>query len=573
MKEAPKKEKQSDKKAEDKTASQNLQELKSAVPAPDKDPKAEVIKTPDSIPKEDVPKDKSSEVKDVKKSDADKEGKDSSIELLFEVISRLRLTLDKNVSITFGSSTAPVTSLKGRGSYPITVIKEVKKCLSVWYDQVNDQRYMINSCEDRISFSDVTTFISAVISDFRKEVVLSMTILKEPDRLSIYRNDRCYDPDKMGFPIADAIKGGLVDDRLRAVLNGLLQGEPNQGGPSAFCSSRTFDYRPRACSRENLLIYSINNGQRFLDQRREALRMHNRALGLQEPDIRYLNAFETLYPSYPPNAFAGILDAMPKASYVARYEMVTSVSGFSARLSPLPAGEIMKSASANAVKASWLSDIVSTSYNDEMAPEIAAFFASLITPGQILLEVDFSDFPESAIEMRAIFAVGSYLLMMYNSNSTFVNMTRNSMEDIQRAIVRLGIHSGVFRQTDVNGEWPLDNVAYQRTPINDLDGFRVIGGNAGINQEGLWRPNDELAQVFLDTGRRINYAINYDNFKKYKREIHGPDVWSVFQAAQEKEPREYECSATVIGSKKEQCFSGWLQLRFTMARKRSMRLL
>lgn len=52
---------------------------------------------------------------------------------------------------------------------------------------------------------------------------------------------------------------------------------------------------------------------------------------------------------------------------------MTSISGFSATLSPIPTGDLMKSAGANATKASWLSDITTTSYHEDMTPEIAGF--------------------------------------------------------------------------------------------------------------------------------------------------------------------------------------------------------
>lgn len=84
---------------------------------------------------------------------------------------------------------------------------------------------------------------------------------------------------------------------------------------------------------------------------REAVAIHNTALGLQDPDVRNLGGFETLNPTYEFNAFQGILDAMPRGGYVLRYETVTAISGFSATLSPIPTGDLMKSAGASTTKA------------------------------------------------------------------------------------------------------------------------------------------------------------------------------------------------------------------------------
>lgn len=120
--------------------------------------------------------------------------------------------------------------------------------------------------------------------------------------------------------------------------------------------------------------------------------------------------------------------------------------------------------------------------------------------------------------------------MLYNSESTFVNCTSDSIISAQRAIVRLGLQNNVFKQVAARGAWPLDDVEYMNGPIHDLDGLRVIDGRAGINQAGYRYAEDGLVRLFPNCGRRINYAIEYDDYRTYDREVHGTNMWSVYQA-------------------------------------------
>lgn len=481
-------------------------------------------------------------VEDVNKSESEKKAPDtkesvkttsekvSGIEVLFEVISRLRIVLDKTVNVAFGSKVVPLSSFMDKGTLVIKIIESVNGHLTVWYDDNNDRRYILTSCKDKITFSNINEFVSAVISDYRGECASSMNVLMEPERESVLQNSRCYKPEALGFPFSDAIKLGLIDDRYRAALNNLLQGREIPDGNPSFISTSVFEYVRRGEVRDRIIHYALGNSERVVNLYREAVCIHNAALGLQDPDIRNLGGFETLNPTYEFNSFQGILDAMPRGGYVLRYETVTAISGFSATLSPIPTGDLMKSAGASATKASWISDITTNSYHDDMGPEIAGFFASLIVPGEVIFDLDLSDIPESAIELRAIAALGSFFFTLFNSNSTFVNSTAESIITAQRAIVRLGLQNGVFKQVMARGAWPLDDVEYQHGPINDLNGLRVIDGRAGINQAGYQYAADGMVRLFPNCGRRINYAINYDDYRAYSNEVHGTNMWSVYSA-------------------------------------------
>nr|DAZ85692.1 TPA_asm: VP3 [Aedes orbi-like virus] len=453
----------------------------------------------------------------------------SSLMQIFEVISKLRLTLDKTVNIVFASPSSPLPSLKDRGTYPIKIIEKVDIGLSEWRDEPNDVRYIITEYGDKIEFNNITSLMTAIIRDYRVESQLALTAMKEPKRKLIHGVDRVYDPDSMGFPFSE-LREGMINDRYRVILSELFAGAAVPNAPAHFSRSRVFDYPPRAQTRQNVITHAIGNSGVINNLKMQAVGFSNASLGLQNPDVKHLTNFETVLPTYPFNAFSGILDAMPSAAYIARYEIVTEISGFSISLDPISAGDLLKSAGANATRATWLSDLTSTSYRDEMSPEITGLFASLVVPGEVLIELDFSDIPDNAIELRGIASMGAYLFGMYDENSTFINMSRTSIITIQRGIVRLGLQNNVFRQSRIGGEWPLDDVDYANGPIQDLDGFRVIDGVAGINQGGRFQPNDALANLFPGCGNRINYAIDMDDRRQFDNEVHGCDQWPIFIA-------------------------------------------
>lgn len=182
----------------------------------------------------------------------------SSLTQIFEIISKLRLTLDKTINIVFASPTSPLPSLKDQGTYPIEIIEKIDIGLSEWRDEPNDVRYIITLYGDKIAFDDVITFISAIIEDYRRESRLSLTAIKEPKTKSIYRGDLVYNPDSMGFPYLE-LRDGLLDDRYRIVLNQLLAGAIVPNIPNHFVRSRVFDYPPRALTRQNIITHAIGN--------------------------------------------------------------------------------------------------------------------------------------------------------------------------------------------------------------------------------------------------------------------------------------------------------------------------
>lgn len=285
----------------------------------------------DIVKKEDDPKDVKDEKKEAEKETSESEKKEagvvkdtkpttseknSGIEVLFEVISRLRIVLDRTVNVSFGAKVIPLSSFMDKGVLPVTLIDQIDGDLAVWYDEINDQRYILTTCKDKITFTSIEEFVSAVISDFRRECKLSTSVLKEPDRLSVFQNSRCYNPEKMGFPFNEAIRLGVIDDQFRIVLSELLQGHVLVGGNPSFCSTHVFEYRRRGETRELFIAYALGNSERVVALYRDAVRRYNTALGLQDPDIKILSGFETLNPTYEFNAYQGVLDAMPKGSYV-----------------------------------------------------------------------------------------------------------------------------------------------------------------------------------------------------------------------------------------------------------------
>lgn len=99
---------------------------------------------------------------------------------------------------------------------------------------------------------------------------------------------------------------------------------------------------------------------------------------------------------------------------------------------------LLKGGQSNITRVSFLNDIMSFDYSADMNSGMAFWISSLIAPGEILCDLDFSDLTSDSREPMAIAGLMSYLMFMYDENACFSTIDRQSLINLQCSIVAWG---------------------------------------------------------------------------------------------------------------------------------------
>lgn len=157
---------------------------------------------------------------------------------------------------------------------------------------------------------------------------------------------------------------------------------------------------------------------------------------------------------------------------------------------------------------------------------------SYALPGEVMLEVDLSDIREDASELRGVCALIALMLLMYDANSTWSNVTTDSMTLIQSAIVRFGTEKRALnpRAGPADPIFHLNNYRYKNDADDTLQWLQVQNGMGGMNCRRQMPVEDPVREFYLRAGTRINYAIDRDDFRIFKNEVNDTNEWPIVKA-------------------------------------------
>lgn len=145
-----------------------------------------------------------------------------------------------------------------------------------------------------------------------------------------------------------------------------------------------------------------------------------------------------------------------------------------------------------------LSDLIGLTYNQKMGPEIAAFIASYLVPGEILLDVDYSDIPEDDLEYRGLAALTARALLMTDHATTFNNATYSTLIETDQILVNWGYQANILEGIPgARSRYPLNNYRYKhprRNEDNTLNFLQVRIGQTGLNCGARYYANDRSAE-------------------------------------------------------------------------------
>lgn len=250
------------------------------------------------------------------------------------------------------------------------------------------------------SYSDL---LRLMVKDFDLEVERSKTYMTEPKREMIANPNRVYPPELVGFPLKEALYDGIRDDNARRALSAICAPRPIDN-ELKFVLCGSFEYEPRAQTRERLIMYARTRNARNRAVWQRVLDGVNLQRSWQIQNMRELRTNEIEYPTWLFNDRIGIFDYFPRSAVYIRAELFTKLIAFELKLDPVSSSEILKESNLSMNKASFISDIIGVQYDSDMGIEVSAWCLSLTDPGGILLELEWDD-SVRGVELRAIVVV------------------------------------------------------------------------------------------------------------------------------------------------------------------------
>ena len=326
-----------------------------------------------------------------------------SLAEFIDINGQIRIIIAQRVSISISAAELPVGTLIARADINLPLIDKVESQFTIWRDPYNVRRYVLVRNKNSISFSTPDELITAMIKDFRSERSHSETILREPSRGVFSNDERCYIPESLGIPFDELLNEGAVDDVMRnAIKDACLPIANVQGAAPSFAVANVYEYGPRGLARAKLMNHARVEMPMVLDAVDQYARAVSNIYQMTQEIVRKRNSNEFILPTYPFNAIQSPFDNFRLSGYSLRHEFVLKATGLNIPLLPISTTELFNATNVQLTRASFLNQVINTNFDASMTSEIAAYFTSLILPGEILMELDFSDLSSDVSDMQGV---------------------------------------------------------------------------------------------------------------------------------------------------------------------------
>lgn len=199
---------------------------------------------------------------------------------------------------------------------------------------------------------------------------------------------------------------------------------------------------------------------------------------------------------------------------------------------------IIKQGQGSATRSGFLSDIISTQYNESLATDFAAIASTLLVPGYCQIDIDWNDVLRDATELNGFIALLCKSIFM-RSEGTLDSITSESAYCVEDRIVTLGIKKAVFQRTQRQpGDYHLDDVDVvpRRQAPWILDSLRTRGDGSGwMNSNRRVRSDDGFGGIYAQgLEARPVFAVDCSNFDQFEaQQNRWLGEWNVYRALEQ----------------------------------------
>lgn len=399
---------------------------------------------------------------------------------------------------------------------------------TIWEDVINEQVYIIHKPNYAIDFNDCDTFVSTRLKIRDLIIQDSKKILMKPKR-KIIINELVYDPNSVGIDY-EKIFQLRSKEQERKIVQLFCKGEDDDG--SIFTKVRTLADPRVAKTRNNLLNYSRNCVLSILDRVKEYVKICSDVNKESLPILKTITCWQQVLPFCDPFLKCGVFDHMSRAPQL-RFEYITSLFEPDLVMKQISYADLNRIANTNVTRASFANDFMQSSYKAEWGELISLYFASWLSPGDLLIEIDFDDVTSDQIIKGVIVSLFILASVSYDDRGGYCNVTYTSIQAATKKILEWLMLKNIVDITDVNGAQDGRCVTqlsrarlrneHRRAGAFSNEDLKVLGGvdgRAGVNTKGSYPPKttDRLKYLYPDIAYRHNIAIDEDDYDAYERQ-------------------------------------------------------
>lgn len=482
---------------------------------------------------------------------------------ILDLISNIKIVVSSQKVYYIEGRNMPIEGLMNNNEILHHKIEQVRGRFNIWNDEPNRRRYFINDIRSLASEVNLVELFNMVIDNVQSILEQAFTYMHEPDRVTLV-DRQCYNPDKLGYKMNELFVDSGLNDDCRRILQNECMGRRDR----VYMVVNTLEDARVANTRIRVLRYMEGEMRNVLDLWNEILRTYCDVVRCNNLVLRVLDVWSLPIPFAPHNLVTSPFDCFTsRASF--RVEMLGALTLPVVVLEPIPPTDLQKTSGSNPLKSTYITSLINQDYNSDMANAVSMYFASLMNPGDVLMDIDFDSYNPVAIELMGFVGMLCKAMFMFDFNSTFSNITYESMCQVDRAIIKMLMNRNMIQPRqgynyEVGRAFPLDGYEMTRNvPGPGLEYLQTRGGINGMNCCLARAPNlpDRMLAYYDSIGVRINYAVDHSNFESYTNAMQ-PGNWYVSRAITNILSRHvstagYASIASVILSNIEKFFVRW----------------
>lgn len=417
---------------------EKTEEASGSGPFPDSTPKTKDEIQVDKITKtseDDITKIPNNEDSDNKsklpsKSSGDKE---RSIQSFFDLLGGMTIVLHRDATIVPGMCDFDLKKMRP-AELLMSVCTHIDKCTRFF--AVGDDRipYIEVKWKDRIEFTSLPEFLTSYVDCLYSVFVKGLTIVELPP--TIGRNERrTPNPDYLGFPLdefetkripnfdgADFIWNivTLIDTPIPFIylVNILEPANVSHVRNSIIAYSRT---RMPIFRNNFLRLLNYTSYYEFSDKT------------LPEPMYSVL-----FHPVYDFTLSTMVFDRIYHRNILS-YSLVTQLIMPTCSVEPISDKTIVSLAGVSFNRSTVVSTLNQIQYSDSMKDDFSLIVSSLMCPGMVRFNIDFSDVEPADTDIRGVISLFCKAIFSFSTHDYHCVLTRQCVEKLENAILAYGV--------------------------------------------------------------------------------------------------------------------------------------
>lgn len=435
-----------------------------------------------------------------------------SLTKFFDILGQIEIVLHKDIALKYITSVYTFENVSGTG----VVLKRLEKlpmCFGSFAAGDDFKPWIYTKFIGIDNFTSFDTYISAKLS-------MAFTLMERSSRFLVCPKSTMWqvrnpDPVALGYPVDLILQSNT---RAYANVEAILRNIDLREVDNFLVTATVCGDQDELSISQALLNYSRMEMPMIRDvcQRIVNLTSQNEQSIITLP---FASAAQHLQPSFGIFYSNLMFERLPLYVRMA-YELTIKATAPVLVMEPINDSTLMKQAQGSATRSGFLPDVISVQYTPDMAADFTVLLSTLLCPGYLQVDVDWSDCPNYSVDLQGFIALICKAFFMY-SEGRLSSLTDDGVRSIENRIVASGVKAQLLVRNPIvdQNTFPLQNVAVhaRNLPGAVLESLRTDGNGGGWmnGNRQIFGEDGADGLYVLPAERRPVYAVNCSDYHEF----------------------------------------------------------